>query len=79
MSNRDDGRSLPTGVLRWTARTVGFTIGACLLVAASAIFLFVVVEHGGRVVAAERTRSLLALGLFVALIGISAYLLAVSS
>ena len=79
MSDRDDGSLLRSGALRWTVGVIGFTSGACLLVAAAALLLFVVTEYGGQVAGSGRMRSLLALGLFVAAIGIPAYLLAVRS
>lgn len=79
MSDRTGDQSPRLGPLRWTVKTVGFTVGACLFVAATALLLFVVIEHGGRVVGSDRTRSLLALALFAAAIGIPTYLLAVWS
>lgn len=59
--------------------TVGFTLCACLFVAATVSVLFVVTEHGTPVAGSERTRSLLALALFVTAVGAPAYLLAVRS
>lgn len=81
MKDPDDSRSsaLGSGGYRWVLTTVAFTIAACLVVAVGALTLFLISEHGGRFIGSERTRSLLALGAFIAVVAVPAYLLAVRS
>ncbi len=79
MVDRDRGETsvFRTGGYRWFLAAVGFTVAACLFVAVTVFMLYLVAEHGGDIVASERTRSLFALMLFVSLIAIPAYLLVV--
>jgi len=70
---------LRSGGYRWVLATVGFTIATCLVVASGALTLFLISEHGGRLIGSERTRSLLALGAFIAVVAVPAYLLVVAA
>lgn len=76
-SDRDRLPILRSGGYRWVLATIGFTIATCLVVAAGALTLFLISEHGGRLVGSERTRSFLALGAFIAIVSVPAYLLVV--
>lgn len=64
---------------RWLIATIGFTLGACLFVGASALVLYTTIERGEEFIGSERLRSLFALALFASLIVGSTYLLAVAS
>lgn len=68
-----------TAGYKWVVGAIGFVVGTCLLVGASALLLYVVTEHGERVIGSERLRSLLAITLFVALVAVPTYLLAIAS
>jgi hypothetical protein len=67
-----------TGGYRWVAVVVGFTVAVCLLIVASVLVLQFVSEYSGRVIGSERLGNLLAIGLFVSLIAVPTYLLAVA-
>lgn len=67
-----------TGGYRWIASVIGFTIGVTVLIVASVLVLGLVSEYGGQFIGSERLGNLLAIGLFVSLIAIPAYLLAVA-
>ena len=64
---------------RWLIATVGFTLGACLFVGASALVLHTTIERGEGFIGSERVRSLFALALFASLIAVPTYLLAIAS
>lgn len=68
-----------TGGVRWVVLVVAFTVGASLLIAASALVIFFITERGGWLVASDRIRSFLALIVFGALIAVTTYLLAAVS
>lgn len=79
MIDSEDDRSAEVGGsrIRGVLAAIGFTVGASLTVAAGALVLFFVTQHGDQLVGSDRLRSLLALVVFVALISIPAYLLAI--
>ncbi|MEF8778692.1 MAG: hypothetical protein V5A36_07260 [Natronomonas sp.] len=66
-----------TGGYRWITAVVGFTAAVCLLIVVSVLVLHLASEYGGRVTGSERLGNLLAIGLFVSLIAVPTYLLAV--
>lgn len=65
------------GRLRWVLGLLGFAVGLSVLLLVSVLLLHTAAEGGGRLLGSERLGSLLALGLFVSLIAIPAYLLAI--
>ncbi|WP_410322650.1 hypothetical protein [Natronomonas sp.] len=77
-SDRDRPGTPNSGRVRWLLVTIGFTVGASLAVALGALVLFFIIVYGDQFIGSERSRSLLALLLFVALISIPAYVLAIS-
>lgn len=77
MVDRDDTSVFRTGGYRWFLTAVGFTVAACLFVAATVFVLYLVAERSGQLVGSERTGSIAALLAFVSLIAIPAYLLVV--
>lgn len=81
MADRDRSRTtvFRAGGYRWLLISIAFIVGASLLVGASAFVLYLVTEHGGDVIGSERRRSQLALALFISLIAIPTYLLAIAN
>ncbi len=81
MGDDDRGRTtiFQTAGYRWIVAAVGFTVGACLFVGSSTLVLYLVTKHGDRFIDSERLRSLFAIALFISLIAIPTYLLAVTS
>jgi hypothetical protein len=79
MDDHDSGDAsvFRIGGYRWGAAVVGFTAAVCLLIVVSALVLHLASEHSGQVIGSERLGNLLAIGLFVSLIAVPTYLLAV--
>jgi hypothetical protein len=80
MGDRDRSETsvFRTDGYRWIAAAIGFTIGICVLIVASVLVLHLASEHGGRFIGSARLGNLLAIGLFVSLIAVPSYLLAVA-
>jgi hypothetical protein len=71
-----DGQSLlESSGYRWLLGAVCFTVVACLVVAGSTFFIYLISEQGGRFIGSRRMRSVLALAAFGGVIALPAYLL----
>lgn len=72
---RDRGETavFSAGGYRWLAGVIGFTLATTLFVGGTALVLYLVSRHGGRVMGSERLASLLGLCLFISLVAIAAY------
>jgi hypothetical protein len=74
----DDAAIFRSGGLRWAASAICFTIGVCLVVAASTFVVYLVVEWGAGL-GSERPRSVLAIAAFVAVVAVPVSLLVVAT
>lgn len=64
--DREDAPFFRTSGLRWVAVAVGFTVAACLAVAACVFVLYLFVEAAPRSLLSGRARGTVALAAFVA-------------
>lgn len=65
------------GRLRWILGLLGFAVGLSVLLLVSVLLLHTAAASGDRLLGSERLGSLLGLALFVSLIAVPAYLLAI--
>lgn len=64
--DREDASLFGASGLRWVAAAVGFTVAACLAVAACVFVLYLFAEAAPRSLLSGRTRGIVALAAFVA-------------